>query len=442
MPLRASSNGARTAASDAARPPAELPPRPASRANAGEAGKRLRVFAISDVHSDFAENLRWVDELPLDETADDVLIVAGDVSDDEGTLRGTLARFRARFADVFFTPGNHDLWDDNDSVDKLNRVRRWCREADVHTCPRWFALPAPSPSEAPRKLWVVPVLSWYHADFDTEPDIDSLEDVLPRVEAAMTDFRACSWPTAPPATPARAETAGAPPPPSALSAMDDTLAVYFDRLNDAWIGDGAGGDGAGGGGDACGGVPRTWDGLEATLNAPRPDGTYDPLISFSHFLPRIELIPEKRFLFYPHLPKAVGSTYLRDRVHRLTAQRRARPSHEPAHMHVFGHTHFGYDLTLDDRIRYVQPPLSYPSERKQRWGSIALPGLERGPVLLFDSASGLRGGFVAEMPARWSEHYRRVARDPSNQQLAPYVASVWQRRVDRVDQRRARGGSA
>ena len=28
-----------------------------------------------------------------------------------------------------------------------------------------------------------------------------------------------------------------------------------------------------------------------------------PIISFSHFLPRIELIPEKRFLYYPNLPK-------------------------------------------------------------------------------------------------------------------------------------------
>ena len=37
------------------------------------------------------------------------------------------------------------------------------------------------------------------------------------------------------------------------------------------------------------------------------------VITFSHFLPRIELIPEKRFLLYPKLTQAVGSHILNKR---------------------------------------------------------------------------------------------------------------------------------
>ena len=368
----------------------------ASEADESITARRLRVFAISDVHSDFSENMAWVDALPLEENTTDVLIVAGDVSDHALTLQGTLKRFRARFSDVFFTPGNHDLWDEKSSIEKLQRVRDMCRECDIHTLPKWFALPNTS-----RRLFVVPILSWYHASFDTEPDIDHLASVLPRVQNAMTDFRACQWPSG-----EQRE----------LNALDESLATYFDALNDAWIRDD----------DSH---YDSWTALEDMLN-----GSDDPLISFSHFLPRIELIPEKRFLFYPHLPKAVGSTFLGDRVVRLTSK---RSSAEKRHVHVFGHTHFAWDSTLDDSIRYVQSALCYPSERKQRWGSIAMPRLEHAPVLLFDSDlkdGGGGGGFVGEMPARWSEHYRRTRRDPSNLELAPYVSAMWERRKQRHEQ--------
>ena len=66
------------------------------------------------------------------------------------------------------------------------------------------------------------------------------------------------------------------------------------------------------------------------------------IISFSHFLPRYELLPEKRFLVYPKLPKASGSIYLQKRVATL------KPD-----LHIFGHTHIGWDMTLDG-IRYMQ----------------------------------------------------------------------------------------
>jgi len=40
----------------------------------------MRVFAISDLHFDYAANARWVESLSTSKYLDDILIVAGDVS--------------------------------------------------------------------------------------------------------------------------------------------------------------------------------------------------------------------------------------------------------------------------------------------------------------------------------------------------------------------------
>jgi hypothetical protein len=73
----------------------------------------------------------------------------------------------------------------------------------------------------------------------------------------------------------------------------------------------------------------------------------DAVLSFSHFLPRQELCPEKRFLLEPLLAKVVGSDPLERQIRRL------RP-----HLHMFGHTHIPIDLELEG-IRYLQWPLGY-----------------------------------------------------------------------------------
>lgn len=52
-----------------------------------------------------------------------------------------------------------------------------------------------------------------------------------------------------------------------------------------------------------------------------------------------ELMPEKRFLFFPMLAKISGSAYLAARLQRW----------QP-HMHVFGHTHFSWDACLDGAV--------------------------------------------------------------------------------------------
>ena len=78
--------------------------------------------------------------------------------------------------------------------------------------------------------------------------------------------------------------------------------------------------------------------------------TNQTIISFSHFVPRIDLmpgyIPESRKILYPVL----GTTGLEAQIRRL----------KPA-IHVYGHTHVNRDLKLDD-VRYINNAFGYPHE--------------------------------------------------------------------------------
>ncbi|MFB9441468.1 metallophosphoesterase [Dactylosporangium vinaceum] len=67
------------------------------------------VFAVSDLHVSFGENRRIADEI-RPESDGDWLIVAGDVADTFADVEWALRRLRARFAEVVWVPGNHELW--------------------------------------------------------------------------------------------------------------------------------------------------------------------------------------------------------------------------------------------------------------------------------------------------------------------------------------------
>lgn len=65
-----------------------------------------RVFAISDLHVDILENLEWVKSLSETTYKQDVIIVAGDVTDDMTLLKYTLQNLKEKFSDVCYVPGN------------------------------------------------------------------------------------------------------------------------------------------------------------------------------------------------------------------------------------------------------------------------------------------------------------------------------------------------
>ncbi|XP_062201297.1 uncharacterized protein LOC133903847 [Phragmites australis] len=319
---------------------------------------RTRVFVVSDLHTDYPANMDWVRRLPAEVGARvggggvDALVVAGDVAETRDNFVRTMKVLRERFGAVCYVPGNHDLWLRReggrymDSLEKLTALLDACSDLGVDTGPRMIG-----------DLGIIPLYSWYHKSFDKEKDVNSVR--VPSLEMACKDFHACQWP-------------------ADLANDDEALALYFDKLND-----------------------KNHDAIEEVKN------TSKQILTFSHFVPRQELCPEKRMLYYPYLPKVIGSDLLERRLRAIHSNRK-----DGSACHVFGHTHFCWDSVVDE-IRYIQAPLAYPRERKRRMNG----GEGWLPFCVY------RDGFNPEIyPALWSDYYNKNKREPENTQLAPWVA--------------------
>ncbi|HEX8395588.1 MAG TPA: metallophosphoesterase [Longimicrobium sp.] len=231
----------------------------------------MRVFAISDLHTDFRENREALARAPLAGHGDDALIVAGDIADSEAVLRDTLELLASRFREVFFVPGNHELWvrgEERSSVDKFQAVLRICGQAGVRTAPARVG-----------GAWVVPLLAWYHPSFDVRGE--GAEDEL----EGWSDRYFCRWPA---------------------EVMDRPDRFFLAR------------------------------------NEPHVHGYDAPVITFSHFVPRTELVPRVRWLRFKGLPLVAGTTEIDEQIRRIGAR-----------VHVFGHTHIAADREIAG-VRYVQ----------------------------------------------------------------------------------------
>ena len=138
-------------------------------------------------------------------------------------------------------------------------------------------------------LWIVPLFSWYDASLDVDNSAD--------VEAleGWADFYLCKWPR-----------------------EVGQVADFFLQMNEPAL--------------------KAYDGS---------------VISFSHFLPRRDLLPPTAKLRFKGLPKVAGCAALDAQIRRLKS-----------HIHVFGHSHIGCNRIIDG-VRYIQNPLRYPRERLQ-----------------------------------------------------------------------------
>jgi 3',5'-cyclic AMP phosphodiesterase CpdA len=73
-----------------------------------KASPALKLWAISDLHVGYEENRRAVQALPAH--PDDWLMLAGDTGETPAHLDFVLRTLTPRFAQLVWTPGNHDLW--------------------------------------------------------------------------------------------------------------------------------------------------------------------------------------------------------------------------------------------------------------------------------------------------------------------------------------------
>jgi predicted phosphodiesterase len=239
----------------------------------------MRIYALSDIHVDYEANARWVNSLSTSEHLDDVLILAGDVSDSLKKLDWCLNAFVRRFFKVLFVPGNHDLWVIRDerrinSLEKFQRVR-----AIVEQCGASIDVFCKD------NISIVPLLGWYDYSFGAPGE---------ELERIWMDYNACRWP------------AGWDP---------CDITAYFLNMN------------------CC---------------ARPPAGNMT--ISFSHFLPRIDLmpwyIPLNRRILYPVL----GTTLLETQVRELGSA-----------IHIYGHSHVNRNVNVDGTV-YINNAFGYPHE--------------------------------------------------------------------------------
>ncbi len=243
--------------------------------------EKLRIYAISDIHIDFAENLRWLNNLSFFDYLNDVLILAGDVTHIISLFEKTIRDLRKRFFEVLFIPGNHDLWVRHsnamirDSFEKLELIKTIASDCGIKMEPVHLS-----------SVSIIPLFAWYDFSF-AKPD--------PEISKLWIDYIACKWPE---------------------RCNEESLTQYFIAQNK----------------------------FNTELN---PNQF---VISFSHFLPRIDIMPiyipaEKRSL-YPML----GTVLLEKQIRHLGSN-----------IHVYGHSHINNSVAKDNTL-YINNAFGYPYE--------------------------------------------------------------------------------
>jgi Icc-related predicted phosphoesterase len=240
----------------------------------------MRFFATSDLHIDFSVNKNWFDEISSFDYIDDVLIIAGDITDIHNSIQFFFKTIRPKFKEIIFVPGNHDLWTfRNKSLDSLecfNTIQKITADNGIHTSYKIYG-----------NVTIIPLLGWYDYSFG-QPDIE--------LQSIWGDFAACKWPE---------------------NFREKEITDYFISHN------------------------------EKFLNIKN-----EFIITFSHFMPRIDImpafIPLKKRLIYPVL----GTTLLENQIRTIKPQ-----------IHVYGHSHVNLDVKVD-KIRYINNAFGYPYETR------------------------------------------------------------------------------
>jgi hypothetical protein len=145
----------------------------------------MKLWAISDLHVGYEENRRAVNQLPS--FPDDWLIIAGDTGETPAHLDFVLRTLQPKFAQLIWTPGNHDLWTPRTlpaaqrGVAHYDRLVRLCRSYGVLTPEDPYAKwPGDGPTRA-----IVPTFILF--DYSFRPGSVSREQAV--AWAAVTGVR-------------------------------------------------------------------------------------------------------------------------------------------------------------------------------------------------------------------------------------------------------------
>ena len=238
----------------------------------------MRIFALSDIHIDYEENRKWISGLSTNDYKNDILVLAGDITDHIYSIEKIFRNLKKIFSEILYVPGNHDLWvqrgETGDSFEKLKRLGKMSLETGIRMKPYHT-----------NGLSIIPLYGWYDYTFGL-PSKEIINEWM--------DYIACKWPA---------------------GYDEEEITRYFISKN------------------------------ESSLHM-----TNKHTISFSHFVPRIDLMPSyipaaKRAL-YPVL----GTNLLEDQIRRIGSC-----------IHIYGHTHVNANV-VKDGIRYINNAFGYPHE--------------------------------------------------------------------------------
>lgn len=241
----------------------------------------MRILSVSDIHLDYDENMQWLVQLSNSDYVEDVLILAGDISDNLSLVERCFEHCLKKFRYVFFVPGNHDIWVSQkqkcSSIDKFYSLRSIAQSMGVIDERRSI-----------NGYTIVPLFSWYDYSFGQPSDY---------LKKVWMDFRRCQWPYD-------------------LKSDTDVSAFFLEKNKE--------------------------------LLTPCNETT----ISFSHFLPRIDVMPsfippDKQFI-YPVL----GSQRIDEQIRALNAN-----------IHIYGHSHVNRSLKIEG-IHYLNNAFAYPNEMR------------------------------------------------------------------------------
>jgi len=279
----------------------------------------MRIFALSDLHVDYPENFDWVKSLSHSDYTGDVLLLAGDVSHDESLLCRTLELLRTRFQEVAFVPGNHDLW-----LRGSSRENSLAKFYALLECCKALGI-STRPHVSAGCVCIVPLHAWYVQPHEGEGSLFVEKQGEDPNLGMWADKRAVRWPDL---------------------AEHQTPASLFLSMNATAV----------------------------------PEPCQGPVITFSHFLPRSELMfwtdeefaatglsrvdPQPRFNF----SRVAGCRGLDAQIRSLGST-----------LHVYGHQHRNRDRLIEG-VRYVSHCLGYPREREQ--GRVR--GVGNGPLLIWE----------------------------------------------------------